>query len=313
MFRWYQRAAECFAYLVDVPPAKNRMKKSRTLGRSPLAPPEDDRMEQFCRSEWFTRGWTLQELLAPAQVIFCDATWKVFGSKQGLSKIIQKITGINEKYLRKDDLHATRISDANVATKMSWMSGRCTSREEDMAYCMLGLFNVSMPLLYGERDKAFMRLQMEIIRISNDQSIFAWGLDTVLRYDLLATRPEFFKLNGLWGYGDPEFTYAASQRGIELHVPRCLWIQHPEELVEGGARPETCELILDCRVHFNENTCVPCIVLKRYEDEEPNGRRVRCWERQKLVLRLERDVQERRLSLDDSSITTIIAENLWSP
>ena len=160
MWRWYEFAAVCFVYLSDV-----RMDDAMEMDV------EAQDLEKFLSSRWFTRGWTLQELLAPQQrVLFYDSNWRHFGDRASLSMSIAAWTHIDVAYIKGDkSVHA-----ASVAERMSWVSGRCTSRLEDMAYCMLGIFDVNMPLLYGEGTKAFMRLQLEIIRKSDDESIFAW-------------------------------------------------------------------------------------------------------------------------------------------
>ncbi|KAL6412042.1 hypothetical protein AUP68_04422 [Ilyonectria robusta] len=149
MFSWYRNALVCYAYLEDVPE------------------------KSFENSRWFTRGWTLQELLAPNIVEFYDDGWTMLGTKKNLATKISKVTGIEMKYLveRRDFTHVS------VATRMNWISHRETTLEEDMAYCMLGIFDINMPLLYGEGRKAFMRLQEEIIRVSDDHTIFCWTWD----------------------------------------------------------------------------------------------------------------------------------------
>ena len=158
MFRWYQKARVCYAYLADV-------LKDTNPNEDSLVP------EEFSRSRWFTRGWTLQELVAPQNVVFYSRSWKNIGTKEQLCNTISTITGIDIDTLLGEDL--TVVS---VANKMSWASGRRTTRIEDMAYCLLGIFDVNMPLLYGEGQKAFLRLQEEILRSSYDHSLFAWGL-----------------------------------------------------------------------------------------------------------------------------------------
>ena len=130
----------------------------------------DSSLTQFHNSSWFERGWTLQELLAPSTVIFFDQHWDQLGSKVDLSKRLSIITGIPSEYL----CNLQNLNRASVAMKMSWASRRHTSRDEDAAYCLLGVFDVNMPLLYGEGRRAFLRLQLEIIRKSDDESIFAW-------------------------------------------------------------------------------------------------------------------------------------------
>lgn len=116
----------------------------------------------------------MQELLAPREVVFYDEGWENIGTRTALQAYVSRATGISNDHLSKP-------LDASVAAKMSWASQRKTSRPEDVAYSLLGLFEVNMPLLYDEGGlKAFMRLQYEIIRGRWDESIFAW------------TRPKFF-------------------------------------------------------------------------------------------------------------------------
>jgi hypothetical protein len=188
MYLWYKESQVCYAYLADIGRGVNL---------------EDDLRE----SNWFTRGWTLQELLAPSSVVFFDTNWNDVGTKGSLVDIISEITGI-------DDF--VNFEGACVAKKMSWVARRETTRVEDMAYCLLGLFNVNMPPLYGEGEGSFMRLQLEILRTSDDESIFAWdteyrswdtgyrswdykgSADTLqkLNSGLLATTPEDFVNSG---------------------------------------------------------------------------------------------------------------------
>ncbi|USW48129.1 Putative heterokaryon incompatibility [Septoria linicola] len=155
MYEYYQRSQVCYAYLEDVPPGRSAQQTSEALQQS----------------EWFTRGWTLQELLAPQNVLFLDSSWNAFGTKNHLASVISKATGIPEWYLVRGD----QIQYASIAARMSWCARRKTTRSEDMAYSLLGLFNINMPLLYGERGaRAFFRLQLEIAKSSDDESIFAW-------------------------------------------------------------------------------------------------------------------------------------------
>jgi hypothetical protein len=132
MFRWYEKAVVCYAYLSDVASASEDPRRDRF---------------QFSQSKWFQRGWTLQELLAPSYVDFFDQTWTWIGSKGSLDAAIRDITGIAD---------LVNYKKASVAQKMSWASYRETTRIEDMSYCLFGLFGVHMPPLYGEGENAFM-------------------------------------------------------------------------------------------------------------------------------------------------------------
>ena len=116
-------------------------------------------------------SYRLQELLAPMFVVFYSKDWTRIGAKaSSLYKEIEKITGIGTAYLTGD----APLGQASLAQRMFWLSKRSTTRVEDMAYCVLGIFDINMPLLYGEGPKAFVRLQEEIIKISNDHTIFCW-------------------------------------------------------------------------------------------------------------------------------------------
>lgn len=153
MYQWYSDAKICYAYLGDM-----------QLNAFRLEP------GFLARSGWFTRGWTLQELIAPSNVVFFVQDWQRIGTKRDLCKTISVITNIDEEIL----LGTKRPQEVSIARRMSWASQRETTRTEDIAYCLLGLFDVSMPLLYGEGEKAFARLQEEIMKNSDDQTLFAW-------------------------------------------------------------------------------------------------------------------------------------------
>jgi hypothetical protein len=157
MFRWYQQAGICLAYLSDVPPGSEVL----------------DKESRFAKSRWFTRGWTLQELLAPSEVEFLASDWTRITSRTDSSSVLADITGIPTDFLSGNDLEI-----ASIAMRMSWASRRTTTKAEDIAYCLMGIFDIQMPLLYGEGEGgAFRRLQQEIIKDSDDQSIFAWAVD----------------------------------------------------------------------------------------------------------------------------------------
>jgi hypothetical protein len=151
MFRWYQRASKCYVYLSDI--------------RTPdeLIDAQEFRItweESFRRSRWFTRGWTLQELLAPASVEFFSKEGKRLGSRISLEQEIHEITKIPIRVLR-----GQRLSEFTIDERMSWAEKRRTTVKEDKAYCLLGIFGVFMPLIYGEGEEhAYLRLRRKITK-----------------------------------------------------------------------------------------------------------------------------------------------------
>ncbi|KAL8668705.1 MAG: hypothetical protein Q9168_006674 [Polycauliona sp. 1 TL-2023] len=171
MYRWYAESQVCYVYLSDFA----------------LQATNDRPGKSFRDCRWFTRGWTLQELLAPVYVVFYDLHWIEIGSKSFLQDQISQICRISPEHIEKP-------RSACIAVKMSWASERETSRQEDTAYCLLGLFEVNMPLIYGEGENAFYRLQRELIESSSDESIFAWT-DREGRHltGLLASSPRAFE------------------------------------------------------------------------------------------------------------------------
>ncbi|KAK3687715.1 heterokaryon incompatibility protein-domain-containing protein, partial [Podospora appendiculata] len=171
MFKWYQEAEVCYAFLSDVvvvAAAPTVLSLEQQLRRVGLHMTTDEMIQE---SRWFTRGWTLQELLAPSEVVFLDKEWRELGTRESLCVDISEITGVDVEVLKMERSWA----DLSVAQRLSWAAGRHTSRVEDEAYCLMGLFGVNMPLLYGEGRKAFQRLQLEIMKQSSDSSILAWA------------------------------------------------------------------------------------------------------------------------------------------
>jgi hypothetical protein len=158
MFRWYHSATRCYVYLSDVSsPAFDTYDK---LGYLPFE-------SAFRASRWFTRGWTLQELLAPNSVEFFSREGNRLGDKRSLQQKIHEITGIPAQALQE-----TSLSRFSVDERLSWAQNRQTTRKEDQAYALLGIFDVYMPLLYGEgRENAFIRLQEEIDRSLKGKSL----------------------------------------------------------------------------------------------------------------------------------------------
>ena len=196
MFKWYQQAAVCFAWLVD------------WVG--------DEARLGSCK--WFTRGWTLQELIAPPIVHFYDMSWVKRGTKLTLVNTISKICKISMLVLKGDE----ELSGIPVATRLSWAAERKTTREEDIAYCLMGIFEVNMPMLYGEGRRAFSRLQEQIMAENPDTTIFAWkGSQTEFddHTGLLAPSPSTFKDVPKYLHSIPELGFSISNRGVRLKAP----------------------------------------------------------------------------------------------
>jgi hypothetical protein len=147
MFRWYSEAEVCYAFLEDI-----ELEDTPSLVQS----------LDLSGSRWFTRGWTLQELLAPRKIIFYSASWQRIGTRKGLATHLSHITGIATFFLVTGGIQRLRF--AGIAQRMSWAAQRNTTRVEDTAYSLLGIFEISMPLLYGEGMRAFMRLQEELLK-----------------------------------------------------------------------------------------------------------------------------------------------------
>lgn len=218
MFKWYQQSAVCYAFLSDY---DSGISPRNTNTKEPFIAEHDI---SFFVSRWFTRGWTLQELIAPRNVVFFDQNWVVFGTRDGtlLSRVCQR-TGIWPQVFNDErrcsclpscpsppvrdgicsicgeiDSLPQTLDTFAVSVKMSWASSRVTTRKEDAAYSLLGLFDINIPMLYGEGDKAFLRLQDAIVRHSKDQSILLWRAnpsDALNRHTLgcLAPSPLHFK------------------------------------------------------------------------------------------------------------------------
>ena len=202
MFRWYENAEVCYVFLSDH--ASGKLSDSRSLGK--------------CR--WVTRGWTLQELIAPSVVKFYAEDWSLLGDKENDAGYIADATGINLAALESRDL-----SNASVAQRMSWAAKRNCTRLEDVAYSLMGLFGINMPMLYGEGNNAFRRLQEEIVKSSNDLTIFAWNPAEVVKYcSIFAPYPAVFsesadvkKFNPAFSH--PEFTL--NNKGLRMKTS--LW------------------------------------------------------------------------------------------
>ena len=206
MYQWYQDAAVCYVYLQDLNAPKPRF---TDLG-DPLDPGSPVEHEQtslaeyrnrFRHCRWFSRGWTLQELIAPRHVEFYASDWTELGTKLSLERLLHEVTGISTKVLR-----GYNPLLCSVGERMGWAAHRRTSRLEDTAYCLLGIFQVNMPLIYGEGAMAFRRLQEMILQRCEDYSLLAWSSamrSNYTRPSVLAVSPRDFG-------------------SLRIHGPECL-------------------------------------------------------------------------------------------
>lgn len=225
MYRWYKRARMCIAYLADV---------KSTSGPEMRA--------ELATSRWFKRGWTLQELLAPRSVNFYNMAWEGIGSKSYgrkyspfeviLTSEISDATGIPTDIIS----DGRKVSKSSVAQRMSWASERETSRIEDQAYSLMGLFGIYMPVVYGEGSRAFVRLQEEILKTFDDETSFAWhareaNWGTANLAGVLARSPrDFAKCNSMITTDTVERSvpYLMTNKGLSLQS-RLMIVGQPFE------------------------------------------------------------------------------------
>ncbi|KAH8647477.1 hypothetical protein BGZ60DRAFT_521339 [Tricladium varicosporioides] len=155
MFRWYHEAAKCYVYLSDVSTLNSNENNQSSGFTWELG---------FRKSRWFTRGWTLQELIAPISVEFFSRECKRLGNKRSLEQQVHEVTGIPISALR-----GSPLFDFSIPERISWAESRDTKRKEDKAYSLMGIFGIHMPLIYGEgREKALIRLRDEIDKHSRN-------------------------------------------------------------------------------------------------------------------------------------------------
>ncbi|KAF2764563.1 hypothetical protein EJ03DRAFT_245340, partial [Teratosphaeria nubilosa] len=202
MFRWYQEATVCHVDMSSSPDGSGR---SLDVNAS------------FARSRWWRRGWTLQELIAPSNVVFWDPCWNCFGPLVNLVHLISDFTGIEQDML----LRVKSYREICVGKRLSWAAERETTRIEDVAYSLLGILDVNMPNLYGEGQRAFRRLQEEFMRTSTDLSILAWS-------PIIATSE-----TGALASGPQDFAFWA-----KLPTTDSVYPSKPVELTNAGLRME---------------------------------------------------------------------------
>lgn len=213
MFKYYSQSAVCYVYLDDF--AVGIKKRNKDSGELELET-WDTRFE---KARWFTRGWTLQELIAPRNVRFFDKDWEDIGTRNGglLERICTRTSIPREIFIelrcspscpggqntREGICKACRWADTlpmfltgfPASIKMSWAANRLTTRKEDVAYSLLGLFGLTMPMQYGEGTHAYMRLQENILRQTRDQTLLLWKMPVGMNTNVgcLATSPTFFQ------------------------------------------------------------------------------------------------------------------------
>ncbi|KAI0839494.1 heterokaryon incompatibility protein-domain-containing protein [Hypoxylon sp. FL0890] len=243
MFRWYKKAAICYAYLGDVRDASG-----------------------LSESRWFTRGWTLQELIAPKDVRFYSADWDLLGSKIDLQDELQHITGIERSVLS-----TGAFDEICIAKRMSWAATRQTTRVEDLAYSLLGIFQVNMPLLYGEGKRSFIRLQEEIMKTSDDHTLFAWGIPSDLRpmdWTSIMSCSQGSQLHNLLADSPLEFVTRHDIRplqGLQSDMPPIVFSNGVRIELPTWKRGQYRVAAISCYVHDHKTECL-CIPLLHWSD-----------------------------------------------
>ena len=222
MYKWYQRSAVCYAYLSDVEslPQHSQQAVWETVS--------------FARSRWFTRGWTLQELVAPRRVDFYTRDWGFINRKDtdaNYSSAFDSWHGAlhTASNIPKSVLfHSKETIQPSVAQRMAWASSRTCTRVEDTAYSLMGMFGIHMPLLYGEEDRAFERLQEHIVGSLDDHSIFATHpdihtLDGSIVTPILATSPRQFRHGAVIDRAGDEMGEPSrmTKHGLRIQLPLC--------------------------------------------------------------------------------------------
>ncbi|KIN06945.1 hypothetical protein OIDMADRAFT_150200 [Oidiodendron maius Zn] len=235
MFRWYHGATKCYVYLLDVSGYNSYVDDKSNRPSWETA---------FRKSRWFTRGWTLQELIAPISVEFFSKEGVLLGDRGSLEQHIHEITGIPVKALQ-----GGHLSDFNIIERMLWAEKRETKREEDKAYSLLGIFDVHMPLIYGEgRDSAFRRLREGIDNalkgIQREEFSVAFSLSDVSDIDYFVGREEELvemhrklssdgghrtvALHGLGGIGKTQLAVAYTKRHKDSYSA-IFWLNIKDE------------------------------------------------------------------------------------
>jgi Protein kinase domain/Heterokaryon incompatibility protein (HET) len=265
MFEWYRKAKHCYVHLADVLKCD--------------CDPSPESGDAFGSSRWFTRGWTLQELIASPQCSFYSKDWELIGTKKekAFREMLIKVTGIPNEIIA----DSQNIRRTSVAQRMSWASCRRTSRPEDMAYSLMGLFGVNIPILYGEgARKAFKRLQLQIIAVVPDQTIFAWRAkrendNSGLLADSVADFAESYSIvpSNQWSTGLRPYSMTNVGMSIKLSLsplkvdPKFLMAAISSWEIDCNSNPQRIRIYLQ-KIHEIETG----------ESTQPAYRRVRCHE-----------------------------------
>ncbi|KAI8978322.1 heterokaryon incompatibility protein-domain-containing protein [Trametes punicea] len=201
MFKWYAHAQVCYVYLQDVPSDQDLY----------------HHQSAFRRSKWFTRGWTLQELIAPRSLLFVAQDWSVIGTKASLASLLENITGVDADILT----FRRQLGDVSVARRMWWASARKTTRIEDEAYCLMGIFGVHMATIYGEGRRSFLRLQEEILKRTSDQTLFAWGNVLPIRTTPFRERMSYSRYHPdshIFAPSPAAFAHSGNMYPVPMHI-----------------------------------------------------------------------------------------------
>ncbi|KAI3328515.1 heterokaryon incompatibility protein-domain-containing protein [Ustulina deusta] len=278
MFRWYQNAGICYAYLEDVDVNKVLDRPGLANGNllmdldldtiagkdnvaDPTSFPHMALRAFMIKAKWFTRGWTLQELLAPPYLVFVDHAWRRIGTRESWADEIERASKIEARHLA--SFNPTDFTLCSIAMRLSWASRRETTVEEDETYSLLGLFGISLPLIYGEgRLRAFNRLQRELITVYNDDSIFAWkALPSSSKHFpgahqkgyhsgrgiLAPSIREFWDAFSVKSFGFYGNSFSMTNRGLEINAKR--WRCKDD--------PAKCLIRLNCGVECSRHIGIP--------------------------------------------------------
>ncbi|KAK4986153.1 hypothetical protein LTR50_005525 [Elasticomyces elasticus] len=296
MFQYYGEATVCYAFLDDIQ-KRTGFERVALKGKSQIELLQGEGANERRDSEWF----------APKNMRFYDQDWQQLGAKSEFKPEIQRITRIESKYLESPD----NLIHASVATKMSWMSGRTTALKEDIAYSLIGLFDVSMVPLYGEGVKAFFRLQDILIRDNAfDETLFAWSSGVKLRcfgrpdpwvdneWGLLAPSPDCFAQSGDIVRRDAQGRLGGgiqlTNQGVTVQVP----------LQETKTRMGLDKKELEFPLHCTRNNKTIVLMLERTNRRNPIWKRVKC--REGLKASSSAKVSNNRIFGIDQNLTSTV-------